>query len=131
ALELRDAPVAEPDPRAGDEILHGVRDEHFARRGLLRDSRADVNGNSTDLSVHHLAFPRVQACANLEAEVPDGGGDRARAADRPRGPVEAGEEAIPGCIQLVPLKALELAPDQWVVLSEQLPPGCLSEADGL
>src|SRR5919201_3168968 len=90
------AAVLEVDPRAGDEVLDGARDEHLAGLGKRRHARADVHGDAADLAVDELALTRVQPCADVQVERADAVADRARAADRPRRSVERREEAVAG-----------------------------------
>ena len=70
ALQRRDAAILELEPRAGDEVFHGARDEHLARVGLRRDARADVHGDARDLAVRELDLARVQPGTNVETERP-------------------------------------------------------------
>ena len=53
-----------------------------------------------------------------------------RAADCPRRPVEAGEEAVPGDVHLAAAEERELPPDELVVAFEHLVPGAVSERGG-
>src|SRR5581483_11728882 len=116
ALQLVDAAVVD---RAGDE--------HLARAGERGDPRARVDGDPRHLAFGQLALAGVQAGAHLEAELPHRLHDRARTADRPRRPVEGGEEAVPGRVQLTAAEAGELAAYELVVAREQLPPGAIAE----
>src|SRR4029453_7118834 len=101
--------------RAGDEHLTDVR--------LSGDPRADGDRQASELAVDDVAFPRVHADANAEPERADGLLDRACAADRARGSVEARcEEAVAGGVDGLPLIARELAPNDRVVLLEQRGP---------
>jgi hypothetical protein len=88
------AAIAEVDPRTGDEILDGSRDDHLTRPGLRGDTCADVDRDPSDLAVDLLAFARVEPRPDLEAEVLHRVDDRAGTADRARRPVERGEEAV-------------------------------------
>src|SRR5207237_6551864 len=96
-LQLRAALVAERDPRAGDKVLHRLRDAHLARLGMRRDTGPDVNGDAADLAVEELALTRMDTGAKLQAKFGDGIGDRARALDRPRRAIGSREEACTGC----------------------------------
>ena len=73
-LQFGDSTVSELDSRASDEIPHGLRHEHLARRGPRRDARADVDRDATDLTFHELAFAGVDSGPYLETETTDGGG---------------------------------------------------------
>ncbi len=121
------AAFAEAEPRAGDEILDGARDEHFSGPRRLRDPGADVDCDPADLAVHHLALARVQAGAHVEAQVANTLGDRTGAADRARRPVETREEAVAGDVELGAAEANELAADQRVMTLEELPPRAVAE----
>jgi hypothetical protein len=69
AFQLADAAILERNPRAGDEILDGARNEHLSGLRLRRNAGADVDGDARHLAVDELAFARVQACAYIEAEL--------------------------------------------------------------
>ena len=56
-------------PEPGDQVLHGARDEHLARPGLRGYTRPDVHGDPADLAIDPLALARVQAGANLDAQL--------------------------------------------------------------
>jgi hypothetical protein len=62
----------------------------------------------------------MQASAYLKSKVFDDVRDSASAADRPLRPVEPGEEAVPGGVELVSAVADELPPDQRVMLLKEL-----------
>ena len=69
----------------------------------------------------------MEAEANLEAEPPCSIANRAGARDCAGRPVERGQEAVAGGVQLSPPKPVELAADERVVLLEQLPPATVAE----
>jgi hypothetical protein len=73
AFQLADAAILERNPRAGDEILDGARNEHLSGLRLRRNAGADVDGDARHLAVDELAFARVQACAYIKAELAHGG----------------------------------------------------------
>jgi hypothetical protein len=81
-----------------------------------------VDGDPPDFSVQQFAFAGVQTGAELQPELTHGFGDRAGAADCARGAIEAGEEPVPGGIQLTSAETDELSADERVVLFEQLAP---------
>src|SRR4029453_3557740 len=84
ALQLAQSTVLELDARPGDEILDGLRDEHFARSGGRGDASACVDGDSADLPLHQLALPGVQASADFDAE------GTGRVSNSARGPYRSG-----------------------------------------
>src|SRR5207253_2547559 len=98
----------ELEPRTGDEIFHGARDEHLAGACERGDPRAGVDGDPGDLSVHELALTGVEPGTDVDAEVTDSVGDRLRTAHGPRRSVERGEEAVACGIELAPARACEL-----------------------
>src|SRR5439155_3772851 len=95
------APVLKEDSRAGDEIPDRARDEHLSGSRLRCDPRADVHRDPADLAADELALACVDAGADLETEVPHRVHDLARATHRARRPVERGEKAIAGRLDLV------------------------------
>ena len=97
-----------------------------ARRG--GDARADVDGDSGNLVAEQLALARVQAGAELEPEVAGAVPDGERAPNRARRPVERGEEAVAGGVDLAAAEPLELATDGGVVTAQQLRPVAVAES---
>src|SRR5437763_179721 len=80
-----------------DGVVHRAGDEHLGDGRLSGDAGADGDGQSGELRVDDVTLARVHADPNAEAERGDGVPDRACAADRPRGTVEAGgEEPVTG-----------------------------------
>src|SRR5205823_7146036 len=126
ALELVLTPIEEPHAGPGDEILHGLRDEHLAAFRSGSGAGADHHREAGDLALVQLAFTGVHACPDLEAEPPDGVDDRGRAADRTRRAVEGRKEAVARGVLLLTTEAVELAPDERVVPLEQLTPGTIA-----
>jgi hypothetical protein len=90
------------------------------------DPRADVNSNAPDLAVHELALPGVEAGAHLDGEFAHALPDRASAADRSRGAVEACEESVSGRVELPAAEAGELGTDASVVAGDQPSPAPVS-----
>src|SRR5512135_2298300 len=68
ALQLALAAVIEPELGAGEQVGHGARHQDLARPGLLRDTRGDVYRQSAEVASAQLAFARVQARADVDAE---------------------------------------------------------------
>src|SRR5205814_6810893 len=108
-------------------ISDRARDQHLARLCRGSDACADRDGDAGHLAVGELTLARVQAGANLDAELLNISGDRLRTVDCARRAVEAGKEAVAGCIHLDASKARELAADDSVVLVEKLPPIAVAE----
>jgi hypothetical protein len=73
----------------------------------------------------------VETRADVEAKPAQLLSDHARAPDRPRRPVEGGQEAVAGRVHLAALEALELPADGSVVRGEQVAPTAVAELDGL
>src|SRR5918912_4581027 len=130
ALQLVLAALLEGDPGAGDEVAHRARDEHLARPRERRDARPRVDGDPAHLPVRELALAGVQAGAQLDAEPPHRLLDRVGGADRPRRPVEGGEEAVAGRVDLAPAVAGELRADRRLVRLEQLAPAAVARLRG-
>src|ERR687888_2345949 len=80
ALELGRASLLECKAGPCNEVLDRARHENLSRTRLRGDAGADVNGNPAGTIAGELHLARVQACADVQAEVPDGVGDCARAA---------------------------------------------------
>src|SRR5437588_12042178 len=88
-----------------------------------------MHGDAGDLTVDNFALPGVEAYADVESQPLDRIGDRASTADSPGRPVESGEESVAGGVDLPAAGAGQLAPDQRVVLLEQLSPRRVADLD--
>jgi hypothetical protein len=69
SFELVLATVLELETGAGDEILHGSGDEHFARSRRSRDTGSDVNCDARDLLADDLALAGMDAGPDFESEL--------------------------------------------------------------
>src|SRR5712691_5368544 len=94
------------------------------------DSCAGVHRDPCDLAVNKLALAGVETRTHVEPQPLDSLGDRAGAADRPRWPVEGGEESVARSVDLRAAGERELAPDQRVVPLEELAPARVPKLDG-
>ena len=110
--------IAEVDSGTGDEILDRRRDENFSWLCEPSNTSADRDGDAGDLVIVELALARVEAGAHLKTECAYSLNDRFGTADRSRGAVEAGEEAVTGGVHLLAAVADEVAPDERVVAFE-------------
>jgi hypothetical protein len=72
----------------------------------------------------------MQASANLEADIPYGVPHGAGAPDGPGRPVEGGEEAVAGCVDLGAAEPVQQPADPRVMLIEQVPPAPVAELAG-
>jgi hypothetical protein len=90
AFQRVPAPVGELDIRARDEIAHRVRDEYLARACQRGNPSTGVHGDTSPVVAPYLALTGVQPVSDLDPEPACVLGDRMRAVDRPRGPVERG-----------------------------------------
>src|SRR5207245_2205715 len=129
SLQLVRPAILEPKPRASDEVLDRAGDQDLSGARLRRDARAGVHGDPRDLAVEQFALARVQPCAHLEPELTNVRDDRLRAADRPRRPVEAREEAVAGRVDLPAAIPHELLAHGTVMAHEQLAPGPVAKLD--
>ena len=119
--------VLELDAGARDQVLHRAGHQNLSRRGQGGDARAEMHSQPGELGPCRLAFPCVDADADLEAELAHGAYDRGRAADRAGGRRESREEAVTGRIYLAPAVARQLTPDHSVLALEQLAPVLVTE----
>src|SRR5690349_9610939 len=67
-LEFMLPAVIELDPGAGDEVLHGARNEHLAGSRKRRDASADRDRDAFDLAVCDLTLAGMEAGTNVEVE---------------------------------------------------------------
>ena len=72
----------------------------------------------------------MHSSAQLETDPTHALGDRLRAANRPSRPVEGGEEAVAGRVLLLAPEPGQLAPNQGVMLTEQLAPRAVADLGG-
>src|SRR5262249_4261585 len=114
------------EARARSQIPHRLREQDLARGCERRNARTRVHRDATDLLAVELAFAGVDPCTNVDAEVTESAADRERTADGARRAVEGGKEAVAGGVDLMPAKALELAPDRRVVRAEELAPAAIA-----
>jgi hypothetical protein len=77
--------------------------------------RRYVNGQAAEVIADQLALPRVAAGPELDSKLARFRTDGARAANRARGAIEAGEEAITSLLYLAAPETRELWADQRVV----------------
>src|SRR5918992_2657190 len=96
ALEVVVAAVLEVDAGAGGEVADDARYEYFAGLRLGGDAGADVDGDALDPAVDDLHLARVDAGADLEAELLDGVDGLVGARDRLGRAGESGAEAVAG-----------------------------------
>ena len=95
-----------PDPTTRSLTVAG--DQDLAGSGEGADSRRDVDGQAGEIIAADLALARVQTCSHFDPERPDGSRDCLGAADRARGTIEAGHEAVAGRVDLRSPKPSEL-----------------------
>src|SRR5919202_3341174 len=112
---------------AGDKVFHGRGDEYLSGFGKRRYTGADVHGESGDLVVDNFAFAGVQSRADFDAELAYCGADCVRAADGSDWPVEAGEEAVAGGVDLFAAETGELLPDEGGGSLDQLAPARIAQ----
>ena len=86
-----------------------------------------MNGDTADLALHEFALAGVKTGADFDPEVPYSFGQREGAPDRPRGAVEAGEEAVTRRVYLPSGKANELPANVRMVLLQELFPPMVAE----
>ena len=89
-----------------------------------------MNRDPLDPGLGDLELTGVQAGADLEVELPDRVPDCTRTADRPRGPVEGGEESVAGDPDLLAAEPLQMVSDERVMLVEECCPAPVAELGG-
>src|SRR5207253_2076141 len=127
ALQLVGATVFEPEARAADEVPDCARDEHFAGVRKRRDACAGVDSDSADFRVDDLAFARVKTNAHFEIKLANRVDNRAGTPDGTGWPVEGGEEAVAGRVQLAAAKPGELTTNEGMMTREQATPGAIGQ----
>src|SRR5438093_1671998 len=114
-LQLVRASIIEGHARADDEIPHGARNENFARACQRAHAGRDVHGDPTDVFASKFHLAGVQARPDLDPELLDGDGQRARTLDRAPGAVERREESVAGVLDVTATKLLDIARNDLVV----------------
>jgi hypothetical protein len=105
AFEGVEPTVAEAQPRASHQILHGAGYRNLVCAGERRHTRAYVNGDSTYIVADRLALPGVKAGTDFDSERPDFFGHGAGAANATRRAVERGQKAIASQLDLMASEA--------------------------
>src|SRR5205085_8465949 len=108
AFQLVRTTVLEADTGARDQVRNGCRDPDLRRTGERHHTRADVHCDAAEPSVDLLALARVDADANVKAELLDRRDDRRGGTKRLRGLVERREEAVAARVLLGAALALQL-----------------------
>ena len=98
--------------------------------GAVHHARGDVHGQPAEVAVHHLELAGVEAGAHLQPERAHRLGHGGGAADRPRGAVERGQEAVARALDLPAAVALERLPEERVVALEQEAPAAVAHLGG-
>src|SRR3954452_11066744 len=119
APQLVLAALLELNPGSHHQVLHGARDEHFARSGPIHHARPDVHSQPAHVLTDDLHLTRVQATPDLHAQVSYAGSDRM---GRPNGPgraIERGQHAIARRLHVSAPMAVDLAFHEQVVALEK------------
>jgi hypothetical protein len=80
------------DPEPATRSLT-VRHEHLTASGEGGHAGTDVRGDAAELRAHDLTLVHLQTGSNVQFQLLEARGDRARRADAPRGPVEGREKS--------------------------------------
>jgi len=124
------AAVAETEPRAGNQILHGARYKRFARGRCRSHARADVDGNAADIATIEFDFAGVQTCAYHDAQWLECVAHRARAANSACGTVERRKETVARRIDLPPAKPRDLGSRDRGSSTCETQPGTYTRSNG-
>jgi hypothetical protein len=84
------------DPRTGHKVLHGTRDQDFARLRSHRYACSDMDRDTTDFVPNHFALTGTQSAAHFEAERSYFVTNTARTANRAGRPIECRKQAVAG-----------------------------------
>src|SRR5205807_4013564 len=121
------AAILEHDPRAGHQVFDGARGEDFTGTRQSSDPRADVYRKAADVVAHPLALTGMNPGPDFEAGLAETIADRDGAAHGAGGPIERGEESVAGRADLLPAEIRELAPNQRVMLLQDVPPNFVAQ----
>src|SRR5512145_332258 len=120
SLEIVHPSVAEPDPRAGHQVLHGAGHQDLSRCGHGRHPGGDVHRDAahTMTALAQLDLPGMQPGAYIDPESADGFPDRADRADSAPGAIERGQDPVSGGLDEPPLEPGNLVSSDLVVSLE-------------
>jgi hypothetical protein len=121
-LEAVHAPVGETQSRAGDQVSHGARDQHFIRFGLGRDARRNMHRDTADVVANQLALASVEPGADLQSKRTKSFAHRTGASYRPIRSIEGGEQSVTRRVHLAAAERGQLFSHHRVVVIEQVAP---------
>src|SRR5207342_841837 len=122
ALQFVLPAVLEGESRAGDQVLHRIRDEHLARSCQRRHAGTDVDGDPPDGVALELDLTCVKPDADVEAEILHRVSDCHGASDGSGWPIEGRKEPIARRIHLAAAVPSQQSPDSLVVGDQELSP---------
>ena len=114
------SPILELDAGARDEVCDGPRHEYLRRAGDRGDAGTEMDCDSADVLAAQFDLSGVNPGADFDPEGSDSVPDCAGAIDRAGGPVEGGQRAVAGCLDLDAAKTAQLRAYDSVVAVEQV-----------
>ncbi len=112
AFQGASASVLELNARAGHQVFHRARNQHFTGSRFCGNLRAYLDSNAGELLIDRVAFTRVQARFDLDPQSARGISDRARRTNRTGRPIEAGQDCVLTSFNLTASEPLELSRGQ-------------------
>jgi hypothetical protein len=131
ALERVDATVTEAQPGAGHQILDSARHQNLGWAGERRDTRAYVNGDSTDVVADYFALTCMEPGTDLYSERLDFLGNGTGAANAACRTVKGGQKTVARRLHLVAAKTREITPDRGMMFIEEISPALVAERRSL
>jgi hypothetical protein len=123
--------VAEPQPRAGYQILHGARYQNLACTGKRRNAGPYVDRDTADVVADHLTLASMKPRADFNAERPDLLCNGAGATNTARWTIKGGEKSVAGRFDLTAAKACEIATDRGVMMIQEITSALVAECGSL
>jgi hypothetical protein len=113
-----------------EEVANRVADEDLGCTGEGHDPGPDVDGDAAQMPLDHLALAEVHAAPHVQPELLSSGSN-CRGGARPGCRLREGrEEAVAGCVLLVPAVALQLAADYRAEAAQQVAPAPIAKLGG-
>ena len=116
------ASFGECDVGSSDEVLDCAGDEDLSGSGDRSDAGCDVNGQSTEVISSHFALSGMKPGPDLDPKRFDSSDNGASAPYCAGGPVERGEKAVPGRLDLAAAEVSQLLPHQTIVAVKDAAP---------
>src|SRR4029453_2985424 len=119
ALEAVGAAGLEGEPGPGAQVLPPPGEDDLTRPGGRHHPGGDVDGDPADVVAEQIDLAGGQPHPHPQAQGGEAGPEAVAGPDGPGGPVEGGQEPVPGGLDLAAPEAAELLADRLLVVDQQ------------